>query len=214
VVVSWWDTAANRIREVSLPVQTIQVAPAEGRAAAQLTPTEQIKITSNPSQSPATTSSLWLTVAIVSIILNIALASLLLWRWKTAAAATATLSASNPNNKLNNSLNNSEKQAFNAFKASCKSQQPQPVRQALISWAQQFWQEPGLSSLNQIIGLSDSGALQSAIAELDAALYQNNEVQTWNANNLLQAVELERKQNMQQRNGKKQTDNPLPELYN
>jgi hypothetical protein len=211
VVVSWWDTAANRIREVSLPVQTIQVAPAEGQAAAQPTPTEQIKIASKPSQSPATTSSLWLTVAIVSIILNIALASLLLWRWKTAAPATATLAAGNPDNKLNN---NNEKQAFNAFKASCKSQRPQSVRQALISWAQQFWQEPGLSSLNQIIGLSDSGALQSAIAELDAALYQNNEVQTWNANNLLQAVELERKQNMQQRNGKKQTDNPLPELYN
>lgn len=211
VVVSWWDTAANRIREVSLPVQTIQVAPAEGQAAAQPASTEQIKITSKPSQSPATTSSLWLTVAIVSIILNIALASLLLWRWKTATPATATLAASNPNNKLNS---NNEKQAFNAFKASCKSQQPQPVRQALISWAQQFWQEPGLSSLNQIIGLSDSGALQSAIAELDAALYQNNEVQTWNANNLLQAVELERKQNMQQRNDKKQTDNPLPELYN
>ncbi|BFM16436.1 BatD family protein [Maricurvus nonylphenolicus] len=206
VVVSWWDTEANRIREVSLPVQTIQVAPADGQTAIQPAQPEQIDISNESRQISTSTTNLWLSVAVASIILNIALAGLLFWRWNTSAPAPVTAQASKPNSN--------EKQAFNAFKASCKGQQPQPVRQALIVWAQQFWQEPGLSSLNQIIGLSDSGTLQSAIAELDAALYQNDEVQAWNANNLLQAVELERKRNMQQRNGKKQADDALPELYN
>lgn len=204
VVVSWWDTEANRIREVSLPIQTIQVAPAEGQAAAQTLMPEQADIASENKNGTDTSAGIWLTVSIVSIILNIILAATLAWRWKTPTTVALA--------PQSNKTNNNEKQAFNDLKASCKTQQPQPVRQALIIWAQQFWQEPGLSSLNQIIGLSDSGALQSAIAELDAALYQNSEVQAWNANNLLQAVELERKQGAQVK-GKNQKDTALPELY-
>jgi oxygen tolerance protein BatD len=208
VVVTWWDTKAKRIREVSLPVEKILVAPAlgsNGEPLPTVSDTEETMATeTQPPPSSDSVNSFWKLIGIASLVANVMLLVFIAKLWRRRSQQDSK-SGSEPS-----LVSQNEKQAFNRLKAAAKSHQPQQTRQALIRWAQQYWHEPQLNSLNQIVGLSQSNSLQAAIAELDAILYQADSVQPWNADSLIQAVELERKQ----KPGKAQTkDEVLPELY-
>ncbi len=208
VVVTWWDTKSKRIREVSLPVEKILVAPAlgsNGEPLPTVSDTSETSATETPDPSSSdSVNSFWKLIGIASLVANAILLVFIAKLWHRRSQQD-----SKPGSKPSMESQN-EKQAFNRLKAAAKTQQAHQTRQALIRWAQQYWHEPQLNSLNQIVGLSQSSSLQAAIAELDAILYQADSVQPWNADNLIQAVELARKE----KPAKKQTkEDVLPELY-
>ncbi|MEJ2419316.1 MAG: hypothetical protein P8Y45_20810, partial [Exilibacterium sp.] len=148
VVVTWWDTLNQRIREVTVPVQEITVAPS---ATPTISPPPAVTATGPTVIDTNTTvtvgadnSQIWLWQLSTLLFALLSLGFALLW-WQRRSPASDI--RSRPNTP---SIPTGEKQAYRQLQQALRQTSPQTlqcqdllkVRQALLHWAQIHTRNP------------------------------------------------------------------------
>ncbi len=192
VTVTWWDTQQNRMREASLPVQTIEVA---GDVIQTLPSAEESKPTAaaldaDQPVSAVAGSSMWFYLSVISIIFNMILA--ILW-WR--ARGYSHHQPRRASNRPNQDVNHTERSRFNTLKSQLQNGDENHIRQALLLWGQSFYKQhklgrDTLTTLSAVGALSP--ALQQAVSELESRLYAQQDT-PFNPSALAQAIDELRK---------------------
>ncbi|MGH1373942.1 MAG: BatD family protein [Cellvibrionaceae bacterium] len=209
VTLTWWDTQQNRMREASLPIQTIEVGgEAILTAAANEEPTTSTSASNDREiQITSSTSRTWLYVSIVSIAFNILLAML----WWSARSKSNQHTLGSPTTRPQ-STDRSESSRYKHLKSCLQGGDENQIRQALLLWGQSFYAQHqlGREPLTRLQELGQlSPALRQAISELESRLYAQNTA-SFNPSALAQAIEQLRKNPPQSDANRK---DELPPLY-
>lgn len=196
VRIPWWNTNSNKLEYATLPARTIQV---KGQAKSrQQTPT----VTSTPDIDASKTTKTTIAPIVTSgdastvnyAVLGLLALSLLLNIWLFTRRKNNL-----PQEFIDEPKAPSELSQWRALKQACQQQSPQQVRQALIAWVN----SGGLTHLNLNLPLVSLNALAQtvrtpalalALKELDATLFSAQGNSAFNAQQLLQLLEQERKQ--------------------
>ncbi|WP_246125069.1 BatD family protein [Exilibacterium tricleocarpae] len=170
VVVTWWDTANDRQREITLPPQVIDVAPAAATGTvAAMTPAATAPAPGSTVAAPITTAgSLWAWQ--VATALSALLALLFAWLWRRAAGPQSAAPADTPRGNAVDT----EAKAFQQLRATCSNGEPRAIRRALLQWAQLYWQEPHLTRIADLAARLADDEASACCAELEALLYAEN----------------------------------------
>lgn len=238
VQLKWWDTRKDRETRVVLPPQTITVKPSSNSNARppELDPTlmppavddHQINDgTSNsdesavPNNGTKGTSGIWFWLTIALTLTNLLTISVLLyfrnryryWQQQSQRHNNQTT----PHNRASQASDNNEKAAFKQLQTSCRSDNLQAIRQDVIHWAQKFYQDQSIHSIEDIVRhisasdiSADSHHLSAAFQALDSALFSSSGDQTVHGEQLLQTVSTLRQQSTVSRSTS--SDSSLPSL--
>ncbi|VAW89162.1 hypothetical protein MNBD_GAMMA18-2002 [hydrothermal vent metagenome] len=198
---TWWNSEQNRLSVIKLPAEIIQVLA----ATAESNPTALPLPAVNNTESAATiidNSTLW-PWQLASALL--ALAWLItLWLWWRKAPQPAPLDrrqTADSSSTLRISLND--------IANTCRHNQPEKTRDALLAWGQTHNPQQPPHSLIELAKQLDQPQAQQALKKLDEILYK--EKKNWDGNACWQAIEEALKST---RNEYKKTDsNKLPGLY-
>lgn len=188
VTLSWWDTQTNRMREASLPVQTIEVAGDLLQAAKAPKPITDTEPPNNSELNlPSSTASpLWLFLCTVFALLSVVFATL--W-WRARSALQQQMTSAKERSPTQ--ANSSESRCYKELKESLKQGDAQSIRQALWQWGQSFSAHHKLSRtpLSSLQALAQySPELQAAISALESQLY-SQQPDSLNCSALAQAVD-------------------------
>ncbi len=216
VVVTWWDTLNQRIREVTLPVQEIAVAPSATPTISPppaVTATDPTVIDTNTTVTVgADNSQIWLWQLSTLLFALLSLGFALLW-WQRRSPASDT--RPRPNTP---SVPTAEKQAYRQLQQALRQTSPQTlqcqdllkVRQALLHWAQIHTRNPTLTQIGAVAAHADSAELKTQLQALDTAIYGNGKYDKRDMEKLLEQLSAWRR-------GGQTTTAPgrsaLPELY-
>mgnify|MGYP000339035346 CR=1 FL=1 len=204
---SWWDAKANKMRVASIAASTLKVSPALASASSSATPLAVNHSQNTPVQTAPVivngNTGLW---QLISALLAVAwLVTLFLW-WKSSPSKAPQMqTTTQPNMQL------SEKKAFKQLSQTCRDNDIHQVRPALVNWAQQFWPENNIQTLQDIISVTDSSDLANALLQLDNQLYgSNKDSSNWNGESLLSVLKTIKEQAKPQSN----STETLQPLYN
>jgi len=176
VKLNWWDTKTNSIRTATLPAVSLTVGL--GDMSQLAAPTEEIEAptsvnintdlsTIEPQQTVLQEEApLWLYITNALALLIAAFFALLFWQTKrklTAIYATER-------NELNE-LNQNENEAWNNFKRTLADKKLTELRKALINWAQAYWNNESITSLQAIAAHIHEPALADELRKLDEAMF-------------------------------------------
>lgn len=208
IEVSWWDTKADQLRTAKIPASTLTVQAAPKDSSQQAS--QAFDHSTNPLQQPAASTEVvyrnnpfWLWVSLVlSILWLVTLAAF--WRLRRQLQQPMQ---PQPNSQI--MVNRQEKACFKALTQACRSQDLQRTRQAMIDWAQSYWPNERINSLNDIREHVGDGAINTCLQQLDNAIYGNRQDQSWNGQSLLSAVQLFKNN----QTVKKAPSSALPPLY-
>ena len=186
---TWWDTKNHQVKEARLAAQEIIVAPAEG-------PTVELPktvVNALPSATAPDTNTLhtkqaleqshvliWQFTTVLFALLS-CLFALLWWRGRQARSGLRTSLGSG---NVDSQLASNEKQAFKQLKSACLMGDLLTIREAVLTWAQVYWQSPALTQVSKIADKVDEPKLKSLLQTLDVALYSKEKDATWDANQL------------------------------
>ena len=212
--IPWWDTNTNTQRWLTLPAKQFSVAASSEQRTNTQSPVQITDLTSNTvateqnSPQAITVERLnpwwWWAITLITA-LGWLITTVLLVQQKRSAAAT-------PQPKQTQ-LNQGEKTLFNAVQKNCAdsdgSSQHADQRQAIIAWARCYFEQPELSTVQELCATLDDEALSKQLKVLDAALY-STETGKWDSQGFFEALKQYRKTHQQ--GGKKQ-QNALPGLY-
>lgn len=193
--VSWWDTHTNHLRVTTLEAQTITVAAGADGIDGTAAPASSTAADAATEPSPTiTTAAVTAATAAAGYGWQLACGLLLLTNLLTLAALLAARRRPTPPvaASANTTVTTaSGRAALRQLQEAARSQQPLAVRAALITWAQAHWAPAPVENLQDICALTTSAALQSAVAELDRALFDQSGSGNWSAQALLHAVQAE-----------------------
>ena len=166
--VDWWDTNKQQMQSAIIPAQQFDVLPTLDSNSSSSTPlavdhSPVVQDVNNSRGDTSTTSTIWQILCLLfatAWLFTLAL----LWQAKKTPAKTEI-------NTLTTNDTVSEKKAFIQLTEACNSNDPAEIRKALINWAQVFWQNPSLHSLQDILNHSNSNELSQLIGQLDQSLY-------------------------------------------
>lgn len=209
--VRWWDTTSNRSRVAVIPESKMTVKPAleeiTNIASPKAVDHSQPKTIATQAQPLENTVNPWwpVTSAVLLCMWLLTLVLYLRLRIRTANSRGESGALSAPE-----SIVLPEKKAFKVLARSARSNDLQAIRKAVITWAQCFWPEAGIKSLEDIRDYCDHPSLNSSLAQLDNALYGSpTELNNWNSENLLSVIKLIR----QKKPSSKPARTALPPLY-
>lgn len=195
VRIPWWNINSNKLEYATLPARTIKVK-------GQTKPIQQAPITVNTPDIDTSKKTETAAAPVVSSTSNFAInygllgllaLSLLLNIWLLTRSRKNTVIQSDNQPKMP-----SESSQWRALKQACQQQDPQQVRQALLAWVN----NGGLAHLNLSLPLVSLSALAQvvrtpalalALNELDATLFSAQGNSAFNATQLLQLLEQEKK---------------------
>lgn len=199
VKVAWWDTNTDSLKIASLPARTIQVASNPDSQVASTA-----KLSHEPTQpgngSPATEqptttaadNKLVSILSLLSILLTIAWIITLILYWRLLKKLHSTNTSHE--NKTAVTDSNNEKKAFRALKRSCQQNNPLQARSALLLWANSYWNEKSIRTLENITQLAADETLNQIMQELEQTLYSTEQGKNWNGEKLLALISERRKQ--------------------
>jgi hypothetical protein len=209
IKLQWWDTDSNRIQQAVIPARTLKVQAALSNQSGNSTPLA-IDHSGSPSASgPATedssTPAYWQWLALL-FAAGWIITALIWWR-KT----------DNKNTPLSTAISNepelSEKKTFKALSQHCRDNDAIEMRHALINWAQYFWPNQPIHSLQDIRKYCGDSTVNNALLQLDSFLYASDSDSVtrnnYNGESLLTLVKALRS-NRQSSAGEKK---PLKPLY-
>ena len=183
--VSWWDTSANEMRDVSLPSRTLHILPAAGGASVASTFASNAPApgaapggeTGAAHPAPMTRED-WRSalrdqpalpwMGISAALTVVWLSTLLAW-WMSRRRPRATAAASSA--RLPPRLADSPGQARAQFLSACARNDAPGARRALLAWVAAAWPDeppPGLVALAKRIG---NEAITARLLDLDRAVY-------------------------------------------
>ncbi len=182
ISVSWWDTLSDSPRVAVLPARTLTVLPATGSAAhgggkplpADAPGTERTGdgIGTTTKNSVITNDQTVTTLLLVSNLLLLTLCSCFAWLWWRARAARGVIDIHNHAPVANTAASLKELRQAAAAGDSAR------LREAVIHWARQYWREPHLHTLDQVVQRARDPGLKDLFDQLDAQLYSKPGVPT------------------------------------
>jgi hypothetical protein len=180
LTLSWWDTAQNKQRELTLPARTLDVTGAALSVQPPVPTTATHSQTTTPSAQSTTSSTLpWRKISFG--LLGLWLITLLAWLWDHRRLARRT--------PITTALQLDETAArptasLAAVQAACRANDALQARQLLIHWANATWPEQPLRNLQEIAQRLANPALVTLLAELDRACYAQDTGQNWQGSDL------------------------------
>ncbi|HSC68390.1 MAG TPA: BatD family protein [Cellvibrio sp.] len=182
VKVNWWDTKTNSMRTATLPPVHLTVdlgdmsqlqatAPMDTTDA---TPNTEDNSTSSiaPQPEPAIIQEkapLWLYASnLVTLIIALLLA-VMLWQNKRAQSAIPTAKQ-----REKNGISQNENDAWNNFKRALSEKELTALRKALILWAQTYWKDTTINSLQAVASHAREPVLTEALQQLDEAIFSSH----------------------------------------
>jgi hypothetical protein len=217
VNVNWWDTKTNSMRTATLPAVSLTVGLGD---MTQLAPppadeseTTSVGINTDLStiepQQPVVQAKapLWLYVSNALALIATLFFALRFWQSKRELAAVHATASSRQEE-----LSPHENEAWNNFKRTLPENDLPALRKALISWAQTYWKNIPVTSLQAIAEQAKDPALAEELRKLDEAIFSPHEasqVTKVDTENLLQLLA-----NLRRAKQKKANDNSkLRPLY-
>ncbi len=212
IKLQWWDTRNNTFKTATVPARTLTVTPAAEALITDISTTNAAAphSLSSPDLSAQTSPAAISTTPANPVWKITTLVFAAMWLLTLAALAYIyhrnrdrhTTRQSNEEATNNASLN----QAWKTLQQACHNNEPEAARQALIQWAALYWQQPTLSSLNEIAAYIDDPGFETLCQSLNSVLFSQNR-SAWQGNDLLNFVEQLRHQK------KTATNVELPGLY-
>lgn len=177
VKVNWWDTRTNSMRTASLPAVSLTVGLGDMSQfqpppiATTEAPTSVDINTDLSSIQPQQTfvqekAPFWLYITNLVTLIAAAFFAVLFWQHKRELAAIYTT-----NKYEADELNQNENAAWNNVKRALTDKQPTALRAALIGWAQIYWKNESITSLQTIAEQAQNSALTEELRKLDEAMF-------------------------------------------
>jgi hypothetical protein len=176
IKLNWWDTKTNSIRTATLPAVSLTVG---------LGDMSQLAAPANEIEEPASVdintdlstlepqhtviqekTPLWLYISNALALIVAAFSALRFWQTKRELAAIYATER----DELNE-LNQNETEAWNNFKRTLADKELTGLRKALISWAQVYWKNASITSLQAIAAQTQDSALADELRKLDEAIF-------------------------------------------
>lgn len=208
IVVKWWDTESNTIKETRLAGTTLSVKPAvnastdiglpeESPATPDKTVTSLEKTEGIDHQQPHGIL-IWilgisnLVLAIIVIILAVL--------WRQARAPSTEIPTHNPDTLIPSAQKEAE--LFNQLRQASRSKDYRKFRETLIIWARAFWQQP-LVTLDEVLQKTNEASLHDRFRQLDQTLYQTGHTETVDLPSLYNDLKSVRKSGRERDSGNK-----------
>ncbi|MGV8837542.1 BatD family protein [Cellvibrio sp.] len=176
IKLNWWDTKTNSIRTATLPAVSLTVGLGDMTQLAA--PTNEIEeptsvdintdlSTIEPQQTVIQEKvPLWLYITNALALLVAAVFALRFWQTKRELSAIYATER----DELNE-LNQKETEAWNNFKRTLADKKLTGLRKALINWAQVYWKNASITSLQAIAAQTQDSALADELRKLDEAIF-------------------------------------------
>lgn len=180
VKINWWDTKANSMRTATLPAVSLTVGlgdmsqlPAEPADESEQVTSVAINTDLNSIQPQAAIvqekTPLWLYITNLLTLIATLFFALRFWQQKRElAAAYATES------DVKNTLRQNENEAWNHFKRALTDNNLTELRRTLIAWAQVYWKNTSINSLQAVATKSQEPALIEELRKLDEAIFSSH----------------------------------------
>lgn len=176
IKLNWWDTKTNSIRTATLPAVSLTVGL--GDMSQLAAPTNEVEEptsvdintdlnTIEPQQTVIQEKMpLWLYITNALALLVAAFFALRFWQTKRELTAIYTTERDGLNE-----LNQNENEAWNNFKRTLADKELTGLRKALITWAQAYWNNESITSLQAIAAQTHEPALADELRKLDEAMF-------------------------------------------
>ncbi len=185
--IPWWDTASDTLQYAELPKQTIVV---KGQALPATSP-----ITPLPGQASTT-----MTNPVTEQYLNTLIVQLRIWQIAAIFFLITTLItpivAIKITKKRSSQSESTEiksqkyaKDAYRQLTQSCRTNNYEQIRKALLLWASLFWPKENINTLEDICARITDESLKNQIRALDSVIYSSNTDTSWNGNLLFTALD-------------------------
>jgi hypothetical protein len=176
IKLNWWDTKTNSIRTATLPSVSLSVGLGDmSQLATSVDETEaptSVDIntdlsTIEPQQTIVQEKTpIWLYITNALALIVAAFFALRFWQTKRELAAIYTTERDGLNE-----LNQNENEAWNKFKRTLADKELTELRKALIVWAQTYWKNASITSLQAIAAQTHEPALADELRKLDEAIF-------------------------------------------
>ncbi|WP_331352622.1 BatD family protein [Cellvibrio sp. UBA7671] len=176
IKLNWWDTQTNSIRTATLPAVSLTVGLGDMTQLAA--PTNEVEeptsvdintdlSTIEPQQTVIQEKvPLWLYITNALALLVAAVFALRFWQTKRELSAIYATER----DELNE-LNQKETEAWNNFKRTLADKKLTGLRKALINWAQVYWKNASITSLQAIAAQTQDSVLADELRKLDEAIF-------------------------------------------
>ncbi len=202
ITLTWWNSESERLEVAKLPEKHVQVLPAQ--QAINTITTQPLKPATRETAPAAPTAT----------------QQQLLWPWQLATALLAfawlaTLwlgwrKRPQPKQPSGHNPVHLPKTSLKAIARACHNSQPQQARDALLIWGKAQHPQHSPRTLPELAQYLEQPAAQSALNQLDRAIYTNDK--SWDGKACWRAIEGALKTGKNR--GEKSSNPTLPELYN
>ena len=211
---AWWDTDEDKLKYAFLASKNFNVSAADIPATQTPAPTslntnsiQHKPYSKDSSQELSDALNTWKITGYLSLLMNIALILLIgyLWKFRPSKENAPISQHNNTENSKASQLKASQKLLFKT----CSENNAKAARQALITWAQVYFDDSSLYSLDNIILKCNNKELQKYIQELEYTLYGQKNAKSWKGQKLSNAIRSMPKKSKKERKKNKE----LPDLY-
>lgn len=176
IKLNWWDTKSNSIRTATLPAVSLTVGLGDmtqlAAPANEIEEPTSVDIntdlsTIEPQQTVVQEKTpLWLYISNALALIVALFFALRFWQTKRELVALHTTERAELNE-----LNQNENEAWNNFKRTLADKELTALRKALINWAQVYWNNESITSLQAIATQAHEPALTEELRKLDEAMF-------------------------------------------
>ncbi len=208
--IRWWDTNSSRSRIALIPETSLTILPALDEPTNIETPRAVDhsvgEITPRPPEHfNFAQINRWLLFASITLLL-LWLGTLIAYFRIRSGMAYASLTPPPAKNKQKPL---SEKKAFSLLNKACKQKDLLTMRNAIIQWANCYWEDSSFKSLDEIKTHCQHPSLNAALTQLDNALYNDRALgENWNSDTLISVIKL-----IRSKSKKAEKKEPLAALY-
>ncbi|HEY9135980.1 MAG TPA: BatD family protein [Pseudomonadales bacterium] len=198
--IPWWDTDEDKLKFATLPSRKLSIAAASNEINSATNQTLSEPQTSQATEAETPSQSItpkippafnyWKVLALLSLLVNIimlsALAYVLKIRWQDSKRQTNKNKSSHYKSQPNQ-LKMAKKQLMK----DCIANDAKNARYSLIKWAQLYFQDDSLYSLDTIMLLFNDKELRKRIQQLENSLYghsNTNRANEWKGEKLAAAL--------------------------
>jgi hypothetical protein len=176
IKLNWWDTKSNSIRTATLPAVSLTVGLGDmtqlAAPANEIEEPTSVDIntdlsTIEPQQTVVQEKTpLWLYISNALALIVALFFALRFWQTKRELVALYATERAELNE-----LNQNENEAWNNFKRTLADKELTALRKALINWAQVYWNNESITSLQAIATQAHEPALTEELRKLDEAMF-------------------------------------------
>jgi|GEM_PF-84112 len=197
IKVPWWDVKNHQLRYAEIPERRFIVAASDSYEKSiqaredAIQNNVQLNNDSKQTQSQApvdSTHRYWVWLCFVFGFFSLIFFGLW-WTARRSLKRLRHLTSLDASNAQKHSHNNSEKKCWNEFSAACKnSNDYKTVQKSLLSWAQCWWQDKSLSTLQDIGVLASSESVTQHLRTFDCSMYGKKPQAEWPVTELYSAL--------------------------